>query len=58
MGPASHEAGYKGKRRSPVVLPGETTVVLKSAQPWLGAVGGETRALGLCVFGLEFAVRR
>ncbi len=40
------------------MLPGGTTVVLKSAQPWLGAVGGETRALGLCVFGLEFAVRR
>jgi hypothetical protein len=41
-----------------VVPPGGATVTLKSAQPWLGAVGGETRALGLCVFGLEFAVRR
>ena len=41
-----------------VVPPGGATVALKSAQPWMGAVGGETRALGLCVFGLEFAVQR
>jgi len=42
-----------------VVPPGGATVVLRSDQPWLGAgVGGETRALGVCVFGLEFAVRR
>jgi hypothetical protein len=41
-----------------VVPPGGVTVALTSVQPWMGAVGGETRALGLCVFGLEFAVRR
>lgn len=41
-----------------VVPPGGATVVLKSAQPWMGAVGGETRVLGVCVFGLEFATRR
>jgi hypothetical protein len=41
-----------------VVPPGGATVGLQSAQPWMGAVGGETRTLGLCVFGLEFDVRR
>jgi hypothetical protein len=41
-----------------VVPPGGATVRLKSMQPWMGVVGGETRALGLCVFGLEFVVRR
>jgi hypothetical protein len=41
-----------------VVPPGGATVRLKSMQPWMGAVGGETRMLGLCVFGLELVVRR
>ena len=52
--------GQRGQTVFPeiVVPPGGATVALTSAQPWPGAVGGETRPLGLCVFGLEFAVRR
>ena len=52
--------GQRGQTVFPeiVVPPGGATVALTSAQPWPGAVGGETRPLGLCVFGLEFVVRR
>jgi hypothetical protein len=59
-GRSRHLGGQRGQTVFPeiVVPPGGATVALTSAQPWPGAVGGETRTLGLCVFGLEFAVRR
>ena len=42
-----------------VVPPGGSVVRLQSVQPWLGAgAAGEPRALGVCVFGVEVAVRR
>ncbi len=42
-----------------VVPPGGGTVVLRSVQPWMAAgTGGEARALGVCVFGVEFVTRR
>lgn len=41
-----------------VVPPGGATVALKSVQPWKNAGAGETRMLGVCVFGVELAVKR
>ena len=41
-----------------VVPAGGATVSLKSVQPWMSVGAGDARALGVCVFGLEFAVRR
>jgi hypothetical protein len=41
-----------------VVPPGGTDLRLSSVQPWMGVSAGETRALGVCVFGLTFDVRR
>ena len=41
-----------------VVPPGGAEVTLRSVQPWMTASPGETRVLGVCVFGWELAVRR
>lgn len=63
-GSASGEPREIGAQRVKTVFPeivvpaGGATVALRSVQPWMGVPVGETRALGLCVFGLEFAVRR
>jgi hypothetical protein len=41
-----------------VVPPGGADLRLSSVQPWMGVGAGETRTLGVCVFGLTFDVRR
>jgi hypothetical protein len=40
------------------IPPGGAMVVLRSAQPWMQAGTVDGRSLGVCVFGLEFEVRR
>ncbi len=41
-----------------IVPPGGATLTLRSVQPWMKASPGDSRSLGVCVFGLEFAVRQ
>lgn len=41
-----------------IIPPGGATLALRSVQPWMKASPGDPRSLGVCVFGLEFAVRR
>jgi len=53
-------AGQRVKTEFPeVVVPsGRSTIVVRSVQPWMAPNAGDSRTLGLCVFGIEFATRR
>ena len=52
-----HLGPERTKTRFPkiVVPPGVSTLVLHAQQPPVSEVAGDTRALGVCVFGLELA---
>ena len=53
-------AGQRVKTEFPeVVVPsGPSTIVVRSVQPWMAPNPGDSRALGLCVFGVEIITRR